>query len=110
MVPDKVHLVGSVALDSVQEVFRTAGKMLGRRLQRVPDGEPGGRRLWISWQYALLRAQPFLKADASHISESSTPRTGLRAQTSASSPQASTLQISASPRSTESRDAGRRKL
>jgi methionine synthase II (cobalamin-independent) len=65
MVPDKVHLVGSIALDSVEEVFRTAGKMLGRRLQRVPDGEPGGRRLWISWQYALLRAQPFLKADAS---------------------------------------------
>jgi len=66
MVPDKVHLVGSVALDSVEEVFRTAGQMLGRRLRRVPDGEPGGRRLWISWQYPLLRAQPFLKADMSH--------------------------------------------
>src|SRR5579863_1212520 len=65
MVPDKVHLVGSIGLDTVEEVFRTTGSLLGRRLRRVPDGEPGGRRLWISWQYALLRAQPFLKADMS---------------------------------------------
>ena len=61
MVPDKVHLVGSIALDSVDEVFRTAGALLGRRLRRIPDGEPGGRRLWISWQYPLLRSLPFLK-------------------------------------------------
>jgi len=63
MVPEKVHFVGSIALDSVEEVFRTLGSLLGRRLCRVPDGEPGGRRLWISWQYPLLRAQPFLKPD-----------------------------------------------
>lgn len=63
-VPDKVHLVGSIALDSVEEVFRTAGTLLGRRLRRVPDGEPGGRRLWISWQYPLLRANAYLRTDA----------------------------------------------
>jgi len=62
-VPEKVHLVGSIALDSVEEVFRTTGKLLGRRLQRVPDGEPGGRRLWISWQYPLLRASAYLRMD-----------------------------------------------
>jgi hypothetical protein len=65
MTPDKVHLVGSIALDSVEEVFRTAGRVLGRRLRRVPDGEPGGRRMWISWQYPFLRAQPFLRPDLS---------------------------------------------
>src|SRR5215470_12020788 len=65
MIPDKVHLVGSVALDSVQKVFQTAGSLLGRRLRRVPDGEPGSRRLWISYQYPFLRAQPFLKPDPS---------------------------------------------
>jgi len=63
MTPDKVHFVGSIARDTVEEVFSTLGSVLGRRLRRVPDGEPGGRRLWISWQYPLLRAQPFLKPD-----------------------------------------------
>jgi methionine synthase II (cobalamin-independent) len=71
VIPTKVHLVGSIALDSVEEVFRTAGTVLGRRLRRVPDGEPGGRRLWISWQYPLLRALPFLKADASRPNQTS---------------------------------------
>jgi len=63
-IPEKVHLVGSIALDSVEEVFRITGKLLGRRLKRVPDGEPGGRRLWISWQYPLLRASAYLRPDA----------------------------------------------
>lgn len=62
-IPDKVHLVGSIALDSVEEVFRTTGRLLGRRLKRVPDGEPCGRRLWISWQYPLLRASAYLRPD-----------------------------------------------
>jgi hypothetical protein len=66
MTPNKVHFVGSIALDTVEEVFSTLGGLLGRRLRRVPDGEPGGRRLWISWQYPLLRAQPFLKPDTAH--------------------------------------------
>jgi len=61
--PDKVHLVGSIGFDTVEEVYRTVGKLLGRRLRRVPDGEPGGRRIWISWQYPLLRASPYLKID-----------------------------------------------
>jgi hypothetical protein len=65
MIPNKVHLVGSIALDSVEQVFKTVGGLLGRRLRRVPDGEPGSRRLWISYQYPFLRAQPFLKPDPS---------------------------------------------
>src|ERR1051325_7010363 len=56
-----VHLVGSVALDTSQEVFAAAGKLMGPYLKRVPDGEPGGRRLWISWQIPVLRANPSLK-------------------------------------------------
>jgi hypothetical protein len=63
--PDRVHLVGSVGLDSVEEVFRTAGRALGRRLRRVPDGEPGPRRLWISFQYPMLRSSPYLRPDPS---------------------------------------------
>jgi hypothetical protein len=62
-VPDKVHLVGSIGLDSVEEIFRTVGGMFGRRLRRVPDGEPGPRRLWVTFQYPLLRSSPFLQRD-----------------------------------------------
>ncbi len=61
MTPDRVHFVGSIALDSADEVFRTCGRTLGRRLKRLPDGEPAGRRLWVSWQIPLLRASPYLK-------------------------------------------------
>jgi hypothetical protein len=61
--PSEVHLVGSIGLDSVEEVFKVAGRTLGRRLKRVPDGEQGPRRLWISFQYPFLLASPFLKPD-----------------------------------------------
>jgi hypothetical protein len=60
-----VHLVGSVGLDTVEDVFRTVGKELGPHLKRIPDGEVGGRKLWISWQYPLLRASTFLRPDPS---------------------------------------------
>ncbi|HEY5897873.1 MAG TPA: hypothetical protein VIV54_09935 [Burkholderiales bacterium] len=60
-----VHLVGSIGLDSVEEVFSTVGKLLGPHLKRVPDGEVGPRRLWVSFQYPLLRASPYLRPDPS---------------------------------------------
>jgi hypothetical protein len=60
-----VHLVGSIGLDTVDDVFRTVGNLLGPYLRRVPDGEVGGRKLWISWQYPLLRASTFLRPDPS---------------------------------------------
>lgn len=63
--PTQIHLVGSVGLDNAQEVFRTVGRKFGARLSRVPDGEPGPRRLWVSFQYPLLRSSPFLRPDPS---------------------------------------------
>ena len=60
-----VHLVGSIGLDSVEEVFATVGKLLGAKLKRIPDGEPGPRRLWVSFQYPLLRSSPYLRPDPS---------------------------------------------
>lgn len=63
--PDRVHLVGSIGLDNVDDIFRTVGAKLGRRLRRVPDGEVGSRRLWVSYQYPLLRASPYLIPDPS---------------------------------------------
>ena len=60
-----VHLVGSIGLDSVEEVFATVGPLLGRHLKRIPDGEVGPRRLWVSFQYPLLRSSPYLRPDPS---------------------------------------------
>ena len=60
-----LHLVGSIGLDSVEEIFRTVGPLLGRNLKRMPDGEVGPRRLWISFQYPLLRSSPWLRPDPS---------------------------------------------
>ena len=55
-----VHLVGSIGLDSVDEVFKTVGETIGAYIKRCPDGEIGSRRLWVSYQYPLLRATAFL--------------------------------------------------
>jgi hypothetical protein len=60
-----VHLVGSIGLDSVEEIFATVGKTLGKHLKRIPDGEVGPRRLWVSFQYPLLRSSPYLRPDPS---------------------------------------------
>jgi hypothetical protein len=60
-----------MALAQMPNIMRALGKGLGRRLKRVPDGEVGGRRLWVSWQYPLFRANPFLA-----VTEVARPRTG----------------------------------
>ena len=71
-----VHFVGSVALDTPEEVFTAIGQHCGPYLKRVPDGEPGGRRLWISWQILVLRANPSLaQVGEGHVAyRSSKPR------------------------------------
>ena len=53
-----VHLVGSVALDDAETVFRTLGDKLAGRLRTIPDGETGRRRRWISFIADQLRANP----------------------------------------------------
>jgi len=41
-------LVGSIPLDSAEEVFRSFGETLGPSLKTMPDGEVGPRQHWIS--------------------------------------------------------------
>lgn len=60
-----VHFVGSIGLDTSEEVFETIGATVKPHIKRCPDGEVGGRRLWISWQWPLLRATAFLVPDES---------------------------------------------
>jgi hypothetical protein len=56
--PHGVLLVGSVALGSAEEVFRTASTILGDRLRRIPDGETGERAGWIYWQISMFANHP----------------------------------------------------
>jgi hypothetical protein len=45
-----VRFVGSIGLDTVEDVFAVAGKFVKPYILRCPDGEVAGRRLWISYQ------------------------------------------------------------
>ena len=55
-------LVGSIPLDTPQEVFETFGAPLGKYLLAMPDGEVGPRRHWISRvHYQVLAAHPELE-------------------------------------------------
>jgi len=45
-----VLLVGSVPLDSAEEVFTTCTAGLGSHLRMFPDGEVGARKSWIQCQ------------------------------------------------------------
>ena len=57
------HLVGSVPLESAEEVFRKVLGALGPQLSRVPDGETGERRRWIYWQRTMLEGHPAMEVD-----------------------------------------------
>lgn len=46
-------LVGSIPLNSPEEVLRSAGKALGNHVMALPDGELDDRKLWIN--YLALR-------------------------------------------------------
>ncbi len=57
-----VLLVGSIPLDTVEEVFRAFGTPLGPSLRAMPDGEVGPRRHWISKiHYQVLSGHPELE-------------------------------------------------
>lgn len=45
---EQLLLVGSIPLDTVQDVFQTFGAKLGKFLPALPDGEVGPRKHWIS--------------------------------------------------------------
>src|SRR5262247_613237 len=61
-VSGELLLVGSIPLDTPQEVFESFGAPLGRYLFAMPDGEVGPRRHWISRvHYQVLAAHPELE-------------------------------------------------
>jgi hypothetical protein len=57
-----VLLVGSIPLDTVEQVFCDFGKPLGPSLKSMPDGEVGPRKHWISRiHYEVLAGHPELE-------------------------------------------------
>jgi hypothetical protein len=62
LVSGELLLVGSIPLDTPQEVFQTFGGPLGKYLFAVPDGEVGPRRHWISRvHFQVLAGHPELE-------------------------------------------------
>jgi len=59
----KVHLVGSVPLQTNEEVFRRLSETLGPYLKRMPDGETGERARWIYFLRTMLENHPAMEVD-----------------------------------------------
>lgn len=55
--PTRVHLVGSVPLNSAEEVFVNSIQALPGRLLRIPDGETGPRQYFVMWQSFVFPSQ-----------------------------------------------------
>lgn len=57
----EVLLVGSVPLDSAEDVFSTVGRELNGLVRRIPDGESGDRTDWVNWQSSVFSRIPFVE-------------------------------------------------
>ena len=60
---ERLHLIGSIPLETSEQVFRTLAKELGPWLKRMPDGETGERSRWVYFQGLMLRAHPDMETD-----------------------------------------------
>lgn len=58
-----VHMVGSVPLDDAESVYRTLSGTVGSYMKRMPDGETGRRRRWISFINDQLKDHPDFEID-----------------------------------------------
>lgn len=63
--PPIIHMVGSIPLDSAENVFRTLGSRCGGHMERIPDGETGRRQRWISFINDQLKENPAFEVDRS---------------------------------------------
>ncbi len=59
----RLHLIGSIPLDSSEQVFRTLAHDLGPYLKRMPDGETGERSRWVYFQRQMLLDHPAMEID-----------------------------------------------
>ena len=59
---DELLLVGSVPLDTAEDVFRAVSGPLGRHLAYLPDGEIGDRQYWIDGIVVKVNERAFEEA------------------------------------------------
>lgn len=60
---DRLHLIGSIPLDTSEQVFRRLAAELGPYLSRMPDGETGERSRWVYFQRQMLLDHPAMEID-----------------------------------------------
>lgn len=60
---DRLHLIGSVPLDSSEQVFLRLADELGPFLRCMPDGETGKRSRWVYFQRQMLLDHPAMEID-----------------------------------------------
>lgn len=53
-----IHFVGTIPLEDTEEVLRTAGRLVGDRVRRLPDGETGPRKDWVWIQVPVVERHP----------------------------------------------------
>ena len=58
-----VHLVGSIAMGTCEEVFERLAEAVGPYIRRMPDGETGKRSRWIAFQREMLMQHPDTEVD-----------------------------------------------
>ena len=59
----RVHLVGSIAMETCEDVFRQVSAAVGPLIDTLPDGETGERSRWIYFQLTMLENHPAMEID-----------------------------------------------
>ena len=57
------HFVGGIPMGDAESVFRKLGSEMGSHVRRIPDGETGRRRMWISFVKDILMQHPDMEPD-----------------------------------------------
>ena len=77
LAPAGTHFVGSICLDTAEDVFTTLSTELGSRSKRIPDGETGNRYNWVDWQIQTFshvkRLQRTIDSGIDHATEAPIP-------------------------------------
>jgi hypothetical protein len=57
----EILLIGSIPLESADDVYSAVGRELDGLVRRIPDGEFGDRTDWVHWQSSVFSRIPFVE-------------------------------------------------